>query len=206
MKNILLILLALPLLATAQYKRADIFNASTPIVWLGIDFSKARIEGYDYPDKQFKEVFFYGWNEMIRNHDDALDVHKYLHRKKVDISIEETNRLNSSISRNLRSSSSVDRNSIIEALKGYNVHNQSGIGVVLFVSDIVHKGEHLYGKIAFVDLESGKLLLLKKFEGSGRGFGFNNTWSNAIKSAMGYVRRHWNNWERQVNKADNIHS
>ena len=104
----------------------------------------------------------------------------------------------------MRSSSSIDKDSIIEDLKQYNLPNQIGIGVVLFVSDIVHRGEHLYGKIVFIDLNSGKLLMLKKFEGSGGGFGFNNTWSNAIKSAMGYIRRHWNNWEKQVNKADNV--
>ena len=204
MKKILFAALLLPFLSIAQYKRTDIFNKSVPVVWLGIDFSRVRIEGYDYSDKQFKEVFFYGWNEMVRSHDGALEVHKYLHRKKVDISIEGTNQINSSISRNLRSSSSIDKDSITEDLKRYNLPNQIGIGVMLFVSDIVHRGEHLYGKIAFIDLNSGKLLMLKKFEGSGRGFGFNNTWSNAIKSAMGYIRRHWNNWEKQVNKADNV--
>ncbi len=203
MKKLLLILSFFPLLSYAQYKREDIFRKA-PLIWLGIDFSRVRVEGYDYSGDQFKEVFFPDWNELVRNRTDAVNVNKFLHRDKVEISIDEVNKINSEITRNLRTVASVDKDTLSEVVKGYNLPQKNGVGVILFVSDIIHKGEHLYGKIVFVDLKTKDVLMVKKFQGNGRGFGFRNTWANAIRSALGFIRRKWNNWEKQVNQADKI--
>lgn len=198
----LLIFLLIPFICQAQYKRADIFNEKIPMTWLGIDFSRLRVDGYNYGNSQFKEVFFYDWNEMVRTKEKPVPVHKYLHRESVKISIDQTNRINSSITRNLRSGSSLERDSIIASLRNYDFKGLEGIGVILFAGEIIHKGEHFHGKVAFVDMKTGELLLLKKIKGNGKGFGMTNTWKNAIKYSLIYMKRRWAKWEEQITEAD----
>ena len=196
MRSILLIiLLTQSLHCYAQYTSDDIFR-DAPLTWLGMDFTRVRIEGYNYLDQQFKEVNFIGWNEMARAGDDQLDLPRYLHRDRVNVFIDEANRINLAITRNLRTSSSLTRDSILQSLSQYNLPDKEGIGVIMFVGEIIHRGEHLRGKMAFVDMKTKELLLLKNFYGNGSGTGFHNTWGNAFKSALKRVKRNWDDWER----------
>src|SRR5438045_8051298 len=80
----------------AQATKADIFDSSKPITWLGIDFSQTKFIGsaaqFENAGKinnaQIKDIYIPAWNELFVNEQKKYDVADAVHRSSVKYDID----------------------------------------------------------------------------------------------------------------------
>jgi hypothetical protein len=192
--------LFLSLESNAQ-KTADLFNPSTNIVWLGVDFTQARLIG-DLMTVSPQELIplFNQINQVIVNESDKYNFAKALRKSHISNNLDPVEGLNAQIDAEKMietgsAPSNLNPETIANLIKAYNPENGTGIGLVFFMESLNKPSEKGTMWVTFFDIESHKLLLTERMSGKASGIGFRNHWARpeyeVIKAIMDVQYNKW---------------
>ena len=194
---------------SAQSK-SNVFDGTTEITWLGLDFSMARFIGIANAEgignEEFKNKYIPAWNELFINEPKKYNVAKAMYRKDEDVryAVEVTEKANSALKRkfiteNIDDFSTLKEKDIIDAVSKYDFQGKRGIGMLFFVEGM-SKGKGKAGMwVTFVDMKSKSVLFTKYESGPCGGFGFRNFWARPFYSVLKTVGTNYKSWSNYVN-------
>lgn len=189
--------------------QSDVFNPSTPITWLGVDFSEMKFIGpasgwgseSTKSPAEMRDTYFMVWNEFIQKEAKAYKVEEAVHRESVDWAIDVTRRINEKTNKKeIFSESNSEYQNITEdgvkkMVKNYDFKGKTGIGFVLIAEGMNKNLEEASYWATFVEMKSKKVLFTKRVTGKAGGFGFRNYWLGSIKSVFKTMRKEFKNWD-----------
>ena len=196
--------------ASAQTK-ADIFNESTPITWLGLDFSQTKFigsaslyaNGGQMTNAEFRDVLTVSWNELFINEQKKYDVAKALHRASVKYASDVAEKANAALTSKDFFSNSVDdfkkitEADIANAVKNYDFKNNDGIGLIFFVEGMSKGLEKSGIWVTFVDMKSKTVLLTAYETAKPGGFGFRNYWAKPFYTLLKDISSdYYSSWKK----------
>jgi len=200
MKKILLPVLALLFVATGAQaqaaKTADITNPETPVIWLGLDFTEARLIGDLAADENaIKNQHIPDINQLVVNEAKKYDLAKsfkhtnissdlgftYAQNKKIDASkIKSTN--NDDFTR-------FKPETVDKIVAGYDFGDKKGLGVMFIVEALNKTKAEAAIWVTYIDLGSKKVLQTVRKEGKAGGFGWRNFWARPVENILDDVRK-----------------
>jgi hypothetical protein len=173
----------------------DSLIASSQLVWVGLDYSHARLIGpgqFNDPDAIFPGVFE-SWNNLFLQ--ERIRFVEKETKKDVTIDIDAVTAANQKASskqiiespgaEDTISGSLLTPEVIGKIVKSYDLKNKSGTGVVFIVDRLVKldkKGEGAVFVVAF-DIATRAVIFSERETGKAGGFGFRNYWFRVIKDA-----------------------
>lgn len=194
--------------AFAQTK-ADIFDESKTITWLGLDFSQTKFIGQatqfenagKITNEKFKEEYTVAWNQLFVNEQKKYDVAKALHRSSVKYDIDVALNANAALtqkdffSNNPSDFKLLDESKIADVVKKYDFKNNTGVGLIFYVEGM-SKGNGSAGMwVTFVDMGSKTVLLTKYMTGKPGGFGFRNYWAKPFRTVLDDIESDFKRWK-----------
>lgn len=181
--------------AVAQ-KKADILNEATPLIYLGVDFSKTKVindiaaTAYDIKTRHFP-----GINQVVIAEPKKFDWPKYLERGNITNDIEAVTAINEKIDeKSINSNSTADEKHLKEAdiqgmVNKYDLSGKKGIGLVIIMEALSKTAEAASMYITFIDLSSKKVLYTERMVEKAGGFGFRNYYASTIYKAMQTIKK-----------------
>jgi hypothetical protein len=185
----------------------DVFSSSeTPMVYLGIDFTKAKLIGDDITSAaDVKERQFQGINDLIVEEAKKYDLRAAFHKSNVDHDLGPVEKRNDKInSESIKSTNSGDFRRLkpedISALvSGFDFGDKKGIGLLFVMEGMDKPGKAAAIWVTLIDIKGRKVLLTERIEGkTGMGFGFRNFWAAAIHSVIETIeKKKYKEWQKQ---------
>lgn len=178
----------------------DFFSTSeAPTVYLGIDFTKARlINSPTANPMDIKNRLYRSINDVVVDEAKKFSFTDAFHKTTVSTDLTAVNDKNGKINaEEIVSSNSEDFNRLKESdmtsvVKGLNLSGKKGVGI-LFVfeamKNIEKAGDMAAVWTVLVDLQTKKVLLTERFEVKAKGFGFRNIWASAIKATLDEIEK-----------------
>ena len=184
--SIVLLFFALQLLGQSNTK---IFS-SLVIVWVGIDFSKAKMIGADgFTDPVTVAKDFPGkWNSLVLDEVKKYDIGKAYQKEKVVNRIEIASQQNSKIDPEsfvIETAYKFKEGDVDEIVKNYKgLESQGAVGVVYIVEYFSKPSVEASIYVVFFDLDSQEILHLKNYITKPKGFGLRNYWADTIYNTI----------------------
>lgn len=183
MKNLMLLLLFIPVMAYSQTKK-DIFNPEVRIVFLGIDFTKVQFTKSDeFTNKPEILRFFVDANNMIDHGSLRNLVNKELDRKAIEWDFSFVTAQNSSVDWQTVYSDDIDYtvsdediSNIVKNLKVDQKKYIDFIGMVLIEENCCKTKPLQTVLCVFFSVDDLKILFSKRYEMKPGGIGFMNYW------------------------------
>jgi hypothetical protein len=177
----------------------DVFNNSeTPVLYLGIDYTKARLiddanaNAMDIRDRQYASI-----NELIITEEKKFDLKSAFHKSFVDHDLGPVTKRNEKINaEEIKSTNTADYHRLqasdIEAeVKSIDYGGKKGIGLIFVMEAMSKSGKGAAVWVTLVDMSSKKMLMTERMEGkTGMGFGFRNFWAQPIKNIIDDIEKH----------------
>jgi hypothetical protein len=170
----------------------DILKWETPITYLGIDFTLARLIGDDGADEVDVKQKFAAINSVVINEPKKYNLKKAFHKDSVAVDLALVTARNEKIDEHkIKSAASLDadrfnKTAIEDLIKHYKF-NKDGIGV-MFIMEALNKTEkRAYMHVVFVDMANNKVILTDRMYGKSGGFGFRNYWARPVYEVLGYI-------------------
>jgi len=217
----LFVILATTQSASAQLTKADVFDESKSITFLGVDYSLTTFIGtpenksYGFnpfvgvsgkdngvvTNDQFRDDFTPQWNQLFIDEPKKYDVAKATHRSTVKYAIDVAIKANKALGKkNFFSNSPTDFHTkneadIANAVKSYDFQNNDGIGLIFFVEGM-DKGVTSEGVwVTFVDIKSKTVLLTTYQTGKPGGSGFRNYWAKPLFEIVKDMESNFKKWK-----------
>ena len=171
----------------------DFFNSSeTPSLYLGIDFTKARL--IDDPKSEAQEVHdrqFSGINALIVTETKKFDINAAFHKTNIDHDLGFVNKRNDKADASqLMSTNTADfhrlkEDDINSIVKSFDYGDKKGIGILFVMEAMSKSGKAAAIWVTLIDMKAKKMLLTERMEEKiGMAIGFRNTWASAIKRLL----------------------
>ncbi|MBS1928524.1 MAG: hypothetical protein IT254_01270 [Chitinophagaceae bacterium] len=186
----------------------DFFNNSEyPTVYLGIDFSKAKLINDPMANTiDIKNRLYGSINDVTVYEAKKYDIGKAFHKSMVSSDLsgvkKRIEKINSEdiLSQNSDDFSRLKESDIHAVVKGLDLGKQKeGVGV-LFVMEAMRKMEKNNGAavwLVLIDMHSKKVLLTKRYEEKAAGFGFRNMWVSPIKATLNDIEKNYSNLKKE---------
>jgi hypothetical protein len=187
-----------------QTSKEVLGNSETPLIYLGIDFTKAKLIGdettssFDVRDRQYNAI-----NNLVVDEPKKYDLKAAFHKSVVDHDLGPVEKRNAKINtEEIKSTSTADFHrlkepDIISLVNGFDFGDRKGFGL-LFIVEAMDKSQKAAAIwVTLVDLKSKKVLLTERMEGrTSMGFGFRNYWATAVKNVIEAVeKRKFSEWK-----------
>jgi hypothetical protein len=196
------LLLARP--ATAQTLK-DFFNSSeTPTMYLGIDFTKAKlIDDATANQMDIRDRLYASINDLVVNEAKKFDLNKAFHKSNVDHDLGLVAKRNIKVdAEQIKSTNTSDFHRLKEEdistlVKGFDFADKKGVGI-LFVMEAMSKSAKAAAIWAtLIDIKSKKVLLTERIESKvGMAIGFRNYWASSIKNLLDQIEdKKYNEWK-----------
>lgn len=175
----------------------EIFNSSeTPITYLGVDFTQAKLIGDAAADAvAFKSRHFSSINQVVVNEPKKYDIAKALQKSNVSTDINVTETVNSSIdadgfkSQNSADDKRLDAAAIQKVVKNYKLNGKKGIGLVFIMESMNKTAKTGSMYVTFIDMPSAKVLHTERLTGKAQGFGDRNYWAKTIYEVLEQIEK-----------------
>lgn len=182
-------------ITTSAYSQTlkDVFsNSASPIFYLGIDFSKAKLLDNGNPD-DIRNRLYASINQLIVNEPKKFDLKSAFHKNNIDYDFGPVNKSNSQanlndiLSTNFADFKRFKESDVTAIVKNLDLSGKTGIGL-LFVMEAMRK-QNKKGDasvwVTLIDMKTKKLLMTERMESKGKGgIGFRNYWASAIKDLL----------------------
>lgn len=173
----------------------EIFNSGTPITYLGVDFTQARlINDAGASATDLKEKHFPGINQVVINEPKKYDLEKAF-KTTVTSDISVTEKVNATIEADkIKSSSSSDENrldaaAIQKVVNEYDVSGKKGVGLVFIMEGLNKPGAKGSMYVTFIDMPSKKVLFTERMVGKAGGFGYKNFWAKSVYEVLEDIQK-----------------
>jgi hypothetical protein len=197
------ILLTLPVFSQ---DKADVFNPSTEITWLGLDFSGAKFIGDRERLGSESDIrhLIDAINELMITEADKYNVAAAIQRKTVDNEIEVTNEHNAEldvlamISADGKDHVHLNRSQVEEIISSYDFKGKSGIGLMFNVESFNKLLEEGSFWITFVTMGSKEVLFTERLTAPPAGFGMRNFWAGSVNGILAKIKKkEFENWRKK---------
>lgn len=177
----------------------DIFNPSTQITWLGIDYSHTKIVGKmaQFGGKipvtalELRDRFFPEWNQLFVDESDKYSISKMIYNKNIVTDIQMVTTLNAAYpldTMEVKSSPYYTPDYIASLVSNYPLENKSGIGLI-FITECMDKPyAAAYYHVVFFNMATKEVLLHERIQGMVIGTGLRNYWAGSFFNVMEDVR------------------
>lgn len=192
--------------ASAQTLK-DVFNNSeSPILYLGIDFSKSKLIDVGNAD-DIRNRLYGSINNLVVDEPKKFDLKGAFRKSNINHDFNAVMKSNSKANLNeILSTNYSDFNRFKEAdvaaiVKSLEISGKDGIGL-LFVMEAMRKQDKK-GDIAvwvtLVDMKTKKMLMTERVEADAKGgFGFRNYWASAIKELIDDIdKKKYKEWRNK---------
>lgn len=205
--SIFLLLLTLPWVSQAQ-SASSVFDPSTPVTWLGLDFTDAKFIGDRDKYGSLSDVRFLlkSWNDLMENEKDKYDIAKPLKKSKVDYRLDVTRDHNDEldVTEMIPADQSVydhiNADDVRTIVKGYDFKGLSGVGVMFIVESFSKTSQKGAVWITFVALDSKEVLFTERMEAPPGGSGVRNYWAGAIVDMLKRIeKKDFELWRKKYN-------
>jgi len=181
--------------AMAQTLKEVLNSPGTPVTYLGIDFTQAKVIGETATNAKDIPGYFSGINNVVVNEPKKYDIAAALQKNNINNDISQAEARNKKTDVNqIKSSSVADyahlKPADIEKLvKEYNFNGKKGLGLLLVMDGMskIEKGATLY--VTFMDMATKKVLLTERMTGKAQGFGFRNYYAAAVMDVLDQIKR-----------------
>jgi hypothetical protein len=187
----------------------DVFNNSeSPLLYLGIDFSKTRLLDVGNAD-DIRNRLYGSINDLVIDEPKKYDLKGAFRKSNINHDLSAVTKNNAKANLNdIISTNSADFNRLKEAdinaeVKSLDLSGKEGVGL-LFVMEAMRK-EGKKGNAAiwvtFIDLKTKKVLMTERIEADAKGgFGFRNYWASTIKELIDEIdSKKYKEWRNRVN-------
>jgi hypothetical protein len=205
-KMSLLLLASLFVVVNSQAQTLkEFFTNNTPLTYLGVDFTQARVIGEAVTDaNDIRDRFYSSINNVIIGEPKKYDLAAAFHTE-VSSDLDIVKKRNAAIDiDHIKSSNSADfsrlkTTDIDKLVKSYDFGARKGVGL-LFVMDGMSKPEQAANVyVTLIDMSSKKVLLTEKMEGKAGGFGFRNYWVHTIYEVLKDIKKgKYNEWKKKA--------
>ena len=197
------ILLALPVFGQ---DKADVFNPSTEVTWLGLDFSGAKFIGDRERLGSESDIrhLIDAINELMITEADKYNVAAAIQKKTVDNEIDVTNEHNAEldvlamISADGKDHVHLNRSQVEEIISSYDFKGKSGIGLMFNVESFNKLIEEGSFWITFVNMGSKEVLFTERLTAPPSGFGMRNFWAGSVNGVLAKIKKkEFENWRKK---------
>ncbi|PWV50696.1 hypothetical protein [Chitinophaga sp. S165] len=177
----------------AQTLKEFFSNESTPLTYLGVDFSAAKIEGETATAAEIINKFE-PINTVITTESKKYDVAGAFKRSSISTFLDAVQTINAGVNpTTLKTNNVADLEKgltpadIDKHVKKYDLKGQKGIGLVFIMDGMSKTNKEAYVYATLIDLSSKKVLLTERFTGKAQGFGFRNYWAYTIYKVLNSI-------------------
>jgi hypothetical protein len=190
--------------ANAQSLKSVFSDSQFPIVYLGIDFTKAKLLDNGNPN-DIRDRLYSSINQLIVNEPKKFDLNAAFRKGNVEHDLTAVTKNYANINLNdIISTNSGDYNRLKEAdiaavVKNLDLSGKEGVGF-LFVMEamkkIDKKGEAAIW-VTFIDMKTKKVLMTERIESkASMAIGFRNYWASTIKRLIDDIEdKKYNEWK-----------
>jgi hypothetical protein len=184
----------------------DFFNSSeTPSVYLGVDFTKAKlIDESTANEMDIRDRLYGAINELVINEPKKYDLNKAFHKTNVDHDLSLVAKRNLKVDAGqIKSSNGADfarfkESDIADLIKGFDFGGKTGIGILFVMEGMSKTAKAASVWVTFVDMKAKKVLLTERMEEKAAGFGFRNYWAGAIKNVLDDIEdKRYKQWKNK---------
>ncbi len=188
MKTYLLIIVSLFLgMQLSDAQNSSMAKKADPIVWFGIDFTKAKFVRVAETGQQLKDVLI-PINNLVPSEPGKYDVAKYFKKQKVVTSLDTEQKRNDAVNVSeltVADPITLTRDDIQQVVAAYAGASDGAETGLLFVAENLDKSTQKASMyVCFFDIKTGNLIHSVKVEGKARGFGLRNYWAGAVYQIM----------------------
>ncbi len=189
----------------AQEKR-DVFNPSTEITWLGLDFSDAKFIGDRERLGSESDIrhLLDALNELMIKEADKYNVAAAIQKKKVENGTQVANEHNAELDvMTMISSDGKDHihlkaSDVEEIISNYDFKGLNGIGLIFNVESfnkIIEEGSIW---ITFVNMNTKEVLFTERLVAPPSGFGMRNFWAGSVNGVLTKIKKkEFENWRKK---------
>ena len=173
-------------------------NSEMHLVYLGIDFTKARlinvpdVNSFDIRNKMYGSI-----NDVVVNEQKKYNIASAFHKTSIGNDLSAVRAKNDKINaEEIVSSNSEDFYRLKEAditsvVKALSIEKKSGIGLLFVMEGMKKDGKKGSASVwvVLVDMQSKKVLMTERFESKATGIGFRNYWASTIKETLDEIER-----------------
>jgi hypothetical protein len=185
----------------------DVFSSKeTPMLYLGIDFTKAKLIGdettstSDIRDREFLAI-----NGLVVEEPKKFKLDAAFRKNNIDHDLSLVEKRNEKINADqIKSSSSADFHRLkpedINALvAGFDFGDKKGIGILFVMEGMDKMGKAAAIWVTLIDMRGKKVLLTDRVEGkTGMSFGFRNFWATAVHSVIENIdKKKYKEWQQK---------
>jgi hypothetical protein len=188
-----------------QDKR-DVFNPSTEITWLGLDFSGAKFIGDRERLGSESDIrhLLDAINELMIKEADKYNVAAAIQKKKVENGIHVTTEHNAELDvMAMISSEGKDHihlkpADVEEIISNYDFKGLNGIGLIFNVESFNKLIEEGSFWITFVNMNTKEVLFTERVVAPPSGFGMRNFWAGSVNGALAKIKKkEFENWRKK---------
>jgi hypothetical protein len=184
--------------ASAQTLKDFFNNSETPLTYLGIDFTKAKLinEAGGNP-MDIRNRLYNSINDVVVNEPKKYDIAGAFHKSSVTSDLTAVKAKNEKINaEEIMSSNTADFNRLKETdiagmVKALAISGKKGIGLLFVMEGMKKEDKKAAASVwaVLIDLQTKKVLLSERFENKAAGFGFRNFWSSTIKATIDDIEK-----------------
>jgi len=186
--------------------RSDVFNPSTEITWLGLDFSGAKFIGDRERLGSESDIrhLLDAINELMIKEADKYNVAAAIQKKKVDYATEVVNEHNaeldvlSLISADGKDHVHLSPGGVEEIIASYDFKGKSGIGMMFNVESLnklIDEGSYW---VTFVNMGTKEILFTERLTAPPAGFGMRNFWAGSVNGVLAKIKKkEFENWRKK---------
>jgi hypothetical protein len=183
----------------------DVFsNSETPIFYLGIDFTKAKlIDDANANEMDIRDRQFAGINDVIVNEAKKYDLKGAFHKSNIDHDLGMVTKRNQKVNaEQIKSTNTADfhrlkEEDISSLVKGFDFGDKKGVGL-LFVMEAMSKSQKATATwVTLIDMKSKKVLMTERIESKvSMAIGFRNYWASSIRNLIETIeKKKYKEWQ-----------
>ncbi|PWT78683.1 MAG: hypothetical protein C5B59_01270 [Bacteroidetes bacterium] len=182
----------------------DIFNSETPVMYLGIDFTKSKlIDDANTNANDLRDRHYTGINELVLGEPKKYDIKGAIHKSSFDHDLGSVNKRNEKANaEEIHSTNSGDFHRLKEEdikamVSGFDFGDKKGLGL-LFIMEAMSKSDKAVAVwVTYVDMANKKVLLTDRVEGKlSMGFGVRNYYATGVKNVIDNIeKKKYKEWQ-----------
>lgn len=190
--------------AFSQTLKEFFSSSETPSLYLGIDFTKAKlIDDATANQMDIRDRLYAGMNDVIVNEAKKFDLNKAFRKSNIDHDLGLVAKRNIKIdAEQIKSTNTSDfhrlkEEDITALVKGFDFADKKGVGI-LFVMEAMSKSAKAAAIwVTLVDMKSKKVLLTERTENKmGMAIGFRNMWVSTVKNLLESIeKKKYDEWK-----------
>lgn len=185
---------------------ADIFDRKTPVTWLGLDFTGAKLIGDRERLGSISDVqhLVEAWNDIMLKEAEKFDVALAIDKIKVENAIEVTKEHNANLdvsemfSSEMKDHFHLKPDDIAAIVADYDFKGKDGIGVMFNVESFSKLNSEAALWVTFIKMDTKEIYFSERVTGEPGGAGLRNYWANSVYNILkGMRKKEFEMWRKK---------